>query len=296
MKPLLSLFTLCIAIGLHAQIDLKYDLRKGQSFKILTVVDQTIEQNVMGQSVETKQKITFGSDYKVISQNDDYYNLKCTYYRVGYFISSTGMEISYDSETDTESTNPATAPFAAMLNKSFNMHMTPGGEILKVEGVDQLLDDIINSVELPDDKKTQLKTQLATQFGEESQMKSQEQVFKFFPETGKANKGDKWSYNTTLAAYDVDMVNNYTLKSYDKSEAEIVVNSEVMRGSFTQMSNGMEVDMTLGGDQYGTFLVDRDSGMIRQGVINQSLEGEASMMGMNIPMVIKSESTFTRED
>jgi len=296
MKILLSLWTLCVVINVNAQIDLKYDLKQGQTFKILTVLDQKIEQEMMGQSIETVQKITFGTDYKVISTNPEYYDVKCTYYRVGYFVSATGMEISYDSETDTETTNPATAPFAAMLNKSFSMHLTPSGQVLKVKGVDQLLDDIVNSVELPEDKKTQLKTQLSSQFGEKSQMKSQEQVFKFFPETGRASKGDQWTYNTTLASYDIDMVNSYTLKSYDPSKAEIEVMSEMLPGSFTQMSNGMEVEMTLGGKQLGTFFVDRDSGMIRQGVINQDLKGEATMMGMNVPMVIKSESTFTRED
>ncbi|MCP4459127.1 MAG: hypothetical protein GY816_14055 [Cytophagales bacterium] len=294
MKNFASLLLFLIGVSASAQIDLRYDLKKGQLFKVATIVEQNVEQNMMGTEVEVKQKFTMGISYEVTNASDGIFDMKCTYYRVAFESSAMGMEVNYNSENPPSTIPAAALGFAALIGKSFMMKFKATGEVVQITGFETMIEEMINGMELPDEERATTKELLNGQFGGEELTKTMEQSFKFFPSSGEANKGDKWSISTTLGMYAMDITNNYVLMDYDKRTATITVESEIEKSTFSQNTDGMEMEMS--GSQTGQMIIDRKSGMLISAKINQDLTATANMMGMSVPMKIKSVNTFFRED
>ncbi len=297
MKNSITFLLLLISISAFTQIDLGYNLKKGQVFKIVTYADQNIKQEMMGTETEIKQKITMGIKYEVTNANNGIFDLKCTYYRIVYVTSAMGMEVNYDSENPSAAIDPAAMGFAALLDKSFMLKFNSTGEILEVTGFEEMIDAMIDDMgNLDEITKAATKEQLKMQFGGEQLARTMEQSLKFFPTSGKAKTGETWTITTTLGAYAMDISSDYNLIDYTNKTATISVNSDIESSTFTQNAGSMEMEMEMSGNQSGQYIIDRSSGMLLSGIITQDLTANATTMGMTIPMKIKSENTFTRED
>lgn len=297
MKKLLTLLLLTSVFSLSAQIDLKYNLKKGQTFKILSTAEQDIDQEIMGQSMKVKQTYIQGVKYEVVSVFGGNAKINCTFYRTAFDVSSMAMSMSYDSEDEsTDENNPLSLTFGSMLNKSFSIQLSFNGKVQSVEGMDAIINDIMDAAGTDENTKAQMQAQLETQFSGEAIGKSLEQGLNFFPPNGKAAEGDEWSFEASLGVYDVNIQNSYSLQSFDQNTATITLNSTIDADNFTQEMNGQEMQMSMKGNQSGEIQIERSTGMIIQGVINQDMEATAAMMGMTVPMKIKSTNTFVRED
>lgn len=291
MKKFLTLALTALTLVASAQIDLKYNLQKGQKFKILMVMDQDITQDMMGQTMEQQQTITQGVEYEVLSASGGMVDMKCTFYRMGMSISAMGMDMSYDSKTGEGADTPFGSVFGALVNQSFTIKMNGSGEVVGISGIDTMLDKIVEA----SGQGPEMKDQLAGQFGDEAMTNSMTQALKYFPSNMKATKGQTWSYTTGLGLYDVEMTNSYTLSEYSPTEATISVSSVLEPSSFTQSQNGMDMEMNMSGTQSGTMTIERKTGMLLKGEITQDLTATANAMGMEIPMTIKTTNSFVRE-
>ncbi len=296
MKRLLTLLLLTSFFSLSAQIDLKYNLQNGQSFKILTVAEQAIDQEIMGQTMQINQSYTQGTKFEVMSVASRETRIKCTYYRIAFKMSSMAGNMSFDSADPASSNGSLAMTFGSMVGKTFFITMDQTGTIKKVEGMDAIVNEIIESTAIDQASKSQLKMQLETQFGSDAIAKSMEQGFMFFPANGRAKQGDQWAYDTNLGIYDVNVTNVYSLTALDANTATISLSTTMDSGKFSQNMNGQQMEMELSGTQSGSVKVERQTGMIIEGVVKQDLEAKASTMGMTIPMKIKGTNTFTREN
>lgn len=297
MKKGLTILLVFLGISAFSQIDLEYNLKKGQTYKIATIADQTVEQEVMGNPMNVKQKITMGISYEVVGVSNEVFEIKCTYYRVAYESLAMGMEVNYDSENPTETIDPAAIGFSAIVDKSFSMKFNKSGEVTEVTGFEKMINEMVDGFgNLDEESKAVTKEQLQSQFGGEQLKKTMEQSLKLFPTTGKAKKGDTWSITSTLGMYAMDISSNYDLVDYNRKTATINVSSQIEPSTFTQNTGEMEMDMEMSGSQLGQMIIDRSSGMLISGKVTQDLIATAKAMGMTIPMKIKSKNTFLRED
>lgn len=297
MKKFTSLFLLFIGLSGFSQIALTYQLKKEQFFKIVTVADQTIEQNIAGTIAEVKQKITMGISYEVVSATKELFDIKCTYYRIAYATSAMGIEVNYDSENPNQEVEPGAVAFAALLDKSFFIKINTSGAVLEVSGFDEIIDAMMEDFgELDEATRSATREQFKLQFGDEQITKTMEQSLKFFPISGKAKKNEKWSISSTLGMFEVDIKSDYELSGYDQKSATISVWSEIAPSSFKQNAGGVDMEMEMSGSQSGEYIIERSTGMLISGRIVQDLTASAKTMGMTIPMKINAENTFVRVD
>ena len=140
-----------------------------------------MEQEVMGNPVNVKQKITMGIQYEVLGVSDEVFEMSCTYYRVAFESMAMGIEVNYDSENPIETINPSAIGFAAIVDKSFNMKFNQAGEVTEVSGFEQMISEMVDFFgELDDQSKAATKEQLRSQFGGDQLKKTMEQSLKLF--------------------------------------------------------------------------------------------------------------------
>ena len=84
-----------------------------------------------------------------------------------------GMEVNYDSENPTETINPATLGFSAIVDKSFAMKFNKSGEVIEVTGFEKMINEMVDAFgELDEESKTATKEQVQSQFGGEQLKKT----------------------------------------------------------------------------------------------------------------------------
>ena len=77
---MLAAALVCAAALPADKVTLRLNLKEGDSFRFKIVVDQTIDQTVMGQHQSMKQQIGMGQQFDVLGVNEGVYDVKMTYF------------------------------------------------------------------------------------------------------------------------------------------------------------------------------------------------------------------------
>lgn len=263
-------------------IDLKLKLKKGDVFTIETTTDQLIQQDVMGQKQEQTQVTTFINRYEVTESQDDLYTMKVTYTDVYVSMKTPMGDMEYDSKNPPADISPALQGFAGLKGSYFTMQLNHKGEVKKVEGVDEMLDKMINNMDIPsDDMRAGIKENMKTQFGDEALKSSMERSMAIYPDKS-VKKGDSWKKNTSMSmGMYADIENTYTLTSIEGNKANVKVASVVssMEDNKGMEIGGMKIFYEVGGKQVGVIELDIQSGLTRSSSIDQDLSGTVRLEG-----------------
>lgn len=280
------------------EVDLKFNLKKGDVTTYRATIDQITSQTMggMDQTVQMNQIFEYTMDVKDIDSNGNF-STQITYTRVAINMLAGGRDMAFDSDIDDQSAsaNPQFMGFAALVGKSISATFSPKGQIIEVSGVDAMIDAMIT--ELAGDNetiKTQVKQSLTQSFNDE-QMK---QMFggSFIEYPSKSVKvGTKWTENQTISSqFTLNVISNYVVKGIDADFVDLEVTSTIATtpGNKSDMQ-GMEVSFNLFGTQSGTIKIDKKSGKVVESIVNQNISGNlsANMGGQNmdIPMTVASK-------
>lgn len=281
------------------EVDLKFNLKKGDVTAYRATIDQTTSQTMGGmeQTVQLNQIFEYTMDVKDIDSNGNF-STQITYTRVAINMLAGGRDMAFDSDIDDQSAsaNPLFMSFGALIGKSINVTFTSKGKITEIDGVDAMIDAMIN--ELAGDNETikaQIEQSLTQSFNDE-QMK---QMFggSFIEYPGKLVKvGTKWADNQTISSqFTLNVISNYVVKGIDADFVDLEVTSTIATtpGNKSEMQ-GMEVSFNLFGTQSGTIKIDKKSGKVVESTVNQNISGNLSAdMGgqnMDIPMTVASKA------
>lgn len=296
---LFVLFAFSFSTFAGNDILLRLKLKKDEITRYRSENSQVITQTVQGmnQVVDQSQIV----DYS-ISVADTYENgnvlVDIVYNRIAVEITANGMEMKFDSDSNNEtaSQNPQFMGFAALVGKSLRAEISSTGKILKVSGVEEMLEKMLTQIAGDNaGMKAQLKAMLESNFSEDAVKQMFSGSFIEFPENSvKVNKS--WSNDYSIKnQFTLKVLNNYTLKGVDEEKASIDYTSTLttIPGDKASMQ-GMEMVFNLMGTQSGNVEVDLSTGKIVQTTQNQNITGNvtADMGGqtMNIPMTISSNS------
>ena len=214
------------------------------------------------------------------------------------------MTTEYDSRDTAADVPPTAQGFAGLVGQSFMMTMTPKGGVTEISGMDEMIDNMIDQMEVPGLPKEQLRTQLKTQLGNESMKGNMAQMVAAYPEE-PVKVGDTWT-NQSQVRTTMTMVNEttYTLNKVEDGKAFIGVEGTIVtdpEGDPMEMM-GMSMSFALEGTQKGTLVLDIASGMTLESNINQLISGDVSMsggqlgdQGMEFPMSIESTNTIKQQ-
>lgn len=263
-----------------AQRPTAYSLKVGDLFRITTEASQDISQTVMGQTQNTQQTTTNVDDYEVIGLDNSIYTIKTTSIKRKVEMSSPMGDMVMDSELE----GGQNAVMGALSNQSYQFKMNKFGEILEIEGLEEMLKSLredLNASGLGGQAD-----EILSSYQGETLKSTLSQQFNFY----EPDMSDSWNKSNTLVVMGTPITTNSTFKW----EGNNIINgaSDVeMQGEMEQM--GMMMKMDISGIQQTKTTLDESTGMPTEVVLDQDMAGNVEAQGMTIPMTINSKTITT---
>ncbi|MEM0997681.1 MAG: DUF6263 family protein [Bacteroidota bacterium] len=304
MKRNTTLFTaLLLALGLvftacnksgggsGEKIQLEFNVEPGTVHKMLVKTDQTVAQKVMGMSQEVGNAIEMYIKQEVKAVDDQgVATVEVTYERVKMTMDNPMMgKQTYDSDNKDDEDSMLGMGYKGLIGNSFIMKMDKRAQVVDVSGVENLYGDLFD--ELGDE---QLSAQLKNSFGPEAMKKNMQQMATVFPDV-LIGEGDTWGAETGMAGeFGLNLETTYKVDLIDADKCVLAMESEVKTDEDAGIDmGGMKVSYDITGEQTGNIEVDRKTGLVIRGEMEQDLKGEVETMGMSVPMTIKSTITIS---
>ncbi len=298
---LLLLTVLAASAAFHNdKVTLRLHLKEGDSYRLYNLIDQDINQVVMGQEQAVKQQIGMGYQYDVLSADEGVYQVKMTYYRI-YFKQSGPMgDILYDSESPPETLPMQAKGFAGLMGQSLTLTFNERGIVTEVVGVDEMLANIMKEFEEIDPAmKAQMEQGMQRQFGAEAIKSQMETMFAIYPED-PVGVGDTWSKDVTLnSGLPLKIATTYRVETIENGQAKLAVKSDITAASDEPMNmGGMEIELDLSGTQNGTALMEVATGMVVNSEMEQRVSGDMIVNDgeMTWPLDMKTKTSLKREE
>ena len=300
----ISPYTPSAPIGSGASLDpvvLRLNFQNGAVYRFRMLTTQDLSQTFDGQTFDISTQTGFEYTYTVTSMDPDGSAwVDVLYTRALYETDTVFGSVSYDSADPPGQIPEGAESFAAIVGSGFSMRVGPDGDIQEIQSLDDLYDQMLAALDLPDPEMRQaIELTFREQFGEQA-MKDQLGSLLFdFPE-GSLRVGDSWtSTEETAVMLPIVVENTYTLVGFDENTALIEVRSEISTGT---KEGGLDlglfaVDFTLTGSQEGLIQIDLRTGLTNSN-IDQTLRGEMTILAqgeeitvpLNIRQTVQIES------
>ncbi|KAA3622011.1 MAG: hypothetical protein DWP94_09280 [Flavobacterium sp.] len=294
MKNSFIIFLSLLIFGstaIQAQHELSYQLKLGDSFKIAQKAIQNIKMTMEGEDHNMTNTLAGIFDFKVQEILEDSYVIQTSFKEFMFKTESDifGVLNDVDTSRETDIDDMEANVFKGLIDVPFYITLRKDGKITSLEGVDALLDNMVQNAGIEDNfTKELIKEGVSSQFGPESLSESIEQLTYLFP-TSKVAVADSWQNEY---AGDLKAQNTWTLDSYNDSEY-------ILSGAATvQMkTNDDSIVMELEGTQDSFAVIATENGFLRSLKVEQQTKGITTMNemgGVKVDTTLDAIITYKR--
>jgi len=259
-----------IALGLQ--------LESGTEQRVALAMSQRVTEERGGEELESTQDVVLEWRQAVESRSSDGSAVLALSYDRARMVASNPSfgTISYDSKNP-----PAVVPLLAIglhasVGETVRLVLDERGEILRVPGIEGFADRIFNKLELPPSvDAAAARAALRQWFSEDSMRELMRPIFSIYPE-GLVQTGDRWQREVTAARpFPHCQSNEYELESFNEETATVRVRSVLvpLGNEPVAYGRGMSARFEVEGELEGRLLVDRATGLVLLGELEQELEG-----------------------
>jgi len=297
---ILALAACTVRAAEKEKVKLGLSLKQGDSYKIEVVMDQDIQQTINGQDQNVKQKMTmvYSMDVAKTDAEGDT-NMKITYKRTGMSMDGATGKIEYDSVDPNAKVVPQTNGLAAITGQSFSVTLTAGGAVKAVQGVDEMLDNVMKTIDIKDaTMKDAVVAQIKKSFGAEAMKQTMGRMFDIYPDKA-VGVGESWRKSVPMdVMVPMTVDTEWTLLSRAKGQSRVQVESKVSTDPKSEGMNlgGITLKVLLNGTQKGEMQIDEASGLTASAQVEQTIEGkmeaERGAEKSSWPISIKGTYTF----
>ena len=145
----------CVAeSGAAEKLDLKLRLKPGQKYSMRITTEQKISQTIGGKQQDISHMKAAGMSFEVKEVDaDGIASVKVTYLTLKEKTTSTAGEFEYNSaDPCTAVNNPLAPTYAALMGDGFIMKVTPEGEIVGLDGIDEMFMRMAEKIVVAEDK------------------------------------------------------------------------------------------------------------------------------------------------
>ena len=303
---LMAILTICFVTSCikdKEKIQLRLCLQAGESYNLRMVAEQKISQTIQEQTQDILQTIGTGYTFDVEDVDfDGSITVKVTYHSILFKQDGPMGKFEYDSSDPPAEIPPMAMGFNALVGQSFTMIISPEGNVKDIYGVDEMLSNMIEQLDLPDfPMMDDLMKNLKGQFGDEALKENMEKMMAVFPDS-PVGIGDRWTKRLVLSrGFPMILDNTWTLKASKDGLAIIEVRSVVEPNEEAPpIDMGiMKINYKLSGEQKGTMEIQEITGWPVQGELTQKFSGQVEMEGatqlgasMSWPVSIESVIRF----
>eukprot|EP01029_Cantina_marsupialis_P000991 TRINITY_DN107_c0_g7_i1.p1 TRINITY_DN107_c0_g7~~TRINITY_DN107_c0_g7_i1.p1 ORF type:complete len:305 (-),score=26.30 TRINITY_DN107_c0_g7_i1:229-1143(-) len=295
---LIALVSVCLAVQAK-KYDLGLNLEIGKEYHQKTTANMNIKQSINGMDMDMTMKVTADMAYKVIAKEGDNFNMDVTYKSLGMEMGTMQGNMSFSSE-NAKPEDIMSTMLSKLANSPFQVKMTRKGIIVEVKGLEALLGNLFEGMDVNEMQKAQLAAQMEKSYGEEALKQNLEMATAIFPEENVAI-GDTWTKKGKIESnMSVNVSTTYQLKEAAADFYLIHGDSQLDNDADAPFmnQNGMDMRVEMNGKMISDIKVDKNSGWIKEVKIKQDLKGNTFVKGnaqipdgMNIPMEITGETT-----
>lgn len=247
------------------KIELKLNLKKGDTRKLAYEVDMNTKVSAKGKEAQIGMQIGFGLGVEVEDVDDaGLHTMKITYDRIRFKASGGPTTIDYDSDKSSGADNPATQMFQAMVGASLTLKVTPDGKTTEVLGLDEFADKI--AAKAPPGGAAQIRSQL------DGMKKSFDQMMAPYPKE-PVDICDTWTGEMNLASdpnLPMTVKAKYTL--HDRKDGVAIIKIDGQMSSTAGISGTMT----------GTMEVEEETGWTKGGTLTMKMSGKVQDSSMEM--------------
>ncbi len=278
-----------ITWGEVREIQMQLSLEEGAAYRILITTEQYITQTFEGEETAIEQMMGFEMRY-LLRETDADGNIwvDLSYERIMMQMSSGGEMLQYDSDDTTADVPSEFMGFGMLIGKGFSMLLTPDGEVLAVDGIEAMLDDIMEDLGLSEAEAEYMRQILGEQFNEQTLKEQMGNITIDYPE-GIVRIGDTWTSQVVVSGQLPVVVNNvYTLQGYADNIATVSVTSTIQTDAAQAVVDAglYQISYDLEGAQQGTMQIDVQTGLTSNSMVTQTISGSMVFSMDDMEMVV----------
>ncbi|WP_136468070.1 DUF6263 family protein [Flagellimonas onchidii] len=291
MYKIVRFFSLIFLLGTmlsFSQTTLGYHLKKGEAFNIKQTAHQVMVQSMEGTSHEITNDLEGIYEFKVTNVDQNNYGITLQF--KDFALKSTSS--LQGTLMDVRASEPVEGDivsnmFSTLIGHEMGMKMDKQGKVLSIDGGDELVEKMINSVPGIDDfTKNIMKKSLEKEFSSDGLARSFEQMTYFYP-TEPKNIGDTWE-----AAFSgkVNSINQWKLEKVEGDVLSISGNADV-----TMENAEQALTLSLNGHQETLIQASAKNGFIIKLMVSGKNEGKSIMAHNNMEIPTTLDQTITYE-
>ena len=153
MRFFLTTLLILAALGPAEAQELTLRLRpeEGRTYRTRIVTEIDVTQTVMGQSMDNHQVTTSVMAYEILSVDEEgVASTRVTYESMKFQQTGPIGRIEYDSSNPPAIMDEATRAYSVMVGRSFHMKLGPDGSVSEVEGMAELMEELLADIPTPD--------------------------------------------------------------------------------------------------------------------------------------------------
>ena len=260
--------------------------KAGDNYKYHTLTSITSTTEINNQKNTTNQDTTTDLIFSVDNvDSEGNLSLSYKYDKIKLDIDANGVKQIIDSSSS-DSSDTQSALYKSIIGKGFTTKMTKLGEVTEVNGIDKLIDSMVESMNSSNDESIkanvdEAKESLKSSFGDKTIKLIIQQSTRIFPDKN-VKVGDSWEIGNTInSVVEIDTKTVYTLDKVEDKIAYISVKSEYKTDSSKPSDYmGMEMTTDITGVMLGTIKVDTRNCLLSEGDLTQTTKGT---MGLKAP-------------
>lgn len=273
---------------------LRLNLTEGATYKYNTTISQKISTMVAGQSYNSDMNMASSIDMKVKKKyGQDSMLLETKYSHMSMSVSSMGHNTSFDSDNPGgDQGNEMGKLYSVMSSHPVAITTDAWGKIIRIDGITQLSRSMDSSLQ---GDNPAMKKVMESLFNEQSYKQALTNLNMF--QNKPVNMGDKWNQVITLTSIVPMKINlTYTVKQINPSSVVLNVAGEIKSTADSADISGMTIPVHVTGTQTGTYTVDRATGLISTGNVDQNIQTKMSMMGQDMNVTTQGNTIITEKE
>jgi hypothetical protein len=279
------------------------DLRPGTSFQTQVISSVSFTQEFMGISYKTDTRINNLIKTEVIRQSDaTSFDFRSSYSRMDFSMKSDMLDMEMSSLSN-DSTNPMNVIMRSLIGRTFSQVISKNGELVKINGLDEVIENQIRLLDLPEEEKAEFRKNFLESFGEKS-LREYHIMSCIYYSDKLTNPGDDWYKSFMINPYGIPMhlLVNVRLKEITNNIAVFISEGSLAARNMNIPPNtiGNFASYDLSGTHTSEVRINLSTGLIVSNQTAQFINGRISTYDpeiagktIEIPMKIESRTTIT---
>jgi len=287
-----------------AAVPLQLKLDKGKTYYQRTMVEQRFTQTVMGQQQVIDQSMGTGLKLDVLDvDSQGNMRIRQTFNWSRFKAAGPMANVDYDSAKPATQATGA-EPFAAILGQSYVIKVSPKGQVLDVNGVDELREAVLKKLPAGGEAGPALNI-LDPYFKKQSVKEMTENLLAVYPEK-PVEVGESWTEKKVLTlGFGMITESKWTLQKREAGVATIAATNSIRSNPDAPLmdAQGMKIRFDVSGTSESTIRVDEATGLILIDQAQSQLKGQIKLSTsadgpsmMDIPVIFDTTSKVEMSD